>query len=120
MTASVPAEVRRTDDDELCGLVECRAEGWWALTVFGGELGLFADEAAARARVIAFGMRSLAERWTLIDGHSGEEQVVMIQQASRTQVVVALGYYSVVGVPSQTIRLDELRSGRWRLTLPEG
>ena len=45
---------------------------------------------------------------------------IYTQQASRTQVVVALGYYSVVGVPSQTIRLDELRSGRWRLTLPEG
>jgi len=108
-------EVRREDDGELCGLVENRGERWVALTVFGGVLGTHGDQDGAVEQVLGHGLASLADRWTLRHGASGEEEVVCIQEANTTTVTVARGYYSMPGVPTLTISGDALRSGEWEL-----
>jgi hypothetical protein len=107
-------EVRR-DDGELCGFVAEHEGRWLALAVFGATLADHEDEADARHHVAADGLASLAERWTLIDGVSGVEEVVCIQQASPAEVSLALGYYSLPGVAARTIPVEDLTSGRWRL-----
>ena len=108
-------EVRREGDDELCGYVEARGRDWYAMTIFGGCLGVHSDREAAERQVRAVGLASLAERWTLIEVASGEEQVVCIQEASPASVTLALGYYSLPGVPAQTISRTDLTGGRWDL-----
>jgi hypothetical protein len=107
-------EVRR-DDGELCGFVAAHDGQWSATTVFGGRLGMHADRADAERQVHDDGLASLAERWTLVDGVSGEEQVACIQESSPTGVTLALGYYSLPGVPTLTVSSDELAAGRWSL-----
>ena len=108
-------EVRRTDDDELCGFVEQRSTGWAALTVFGAELGSHADRDTALDQVLTEALASLADRWMLRDGARGDEEVVCIQEANAEGVTVALGYYSLPGVPTRRIPRDDLQSGRWEL-----
>jgi hypothetical protein len=41
--------------------------------------------------------------------------VVCIQQVSPTEVTVALGWHSMPGVPTMTIRFEDLAAGRWAL-----
>jgi hypothetical protein len=108
-------EVRRMDDDELCGYVEERGGDWVAMTVFGGTLGSHGGREDAERQVLDLGLASLAERWMLLDTASGEEQVVCIQQASPSSVTLALDYYSLPGVPTLTIPRRELSGGRWQL-----
>ena len=108
-------EVRRRHDDELCGFIEECGSAWRALTVFGGCLSVHDRRDDAEREVLDAGLASLAERWTLIDATTGEEQVVCIQEASPTKVTLALDYYALPGVPSRTITRDELAEGRWRL-----
>jgi hypothetical protein len=108
-------EVRRVDDNELCGYVDNRDSEWHAVTIFGGHLGTHDRREDAEHQVLDVGLASLAERWTLVDRASGEEQVVCIQQVSPSEVTVALGYYSLPGVPTQTVSRGELASGRWAL-----
>ena len=110
-------EVRRQGDDELCGHVEERAGQWCALTVFGAVLGRHDSRLGAADHVLTEGLASLAERWTLRRGDSGEEEVVCIQEANAAAVTVALGYYSLPGVPTQTITAAQLRSGEWEMHL---
>jgi hypothetical protein len=107
-------EVRR-GDGELCGYVEVTNGRWHALTLFGAVLGEHGDEAAARDHVVSEGLRALADHWTLIDPASGDGQPVCIQQVTPVAVTLALGYYSLPGVPTMTIPIDELASGRWIL-----
>jgi hypothetical protein len=107
-------EIRR-DDGELCGFVVDVSGRWAALAVFGSTLAEYDSEEAARHHVAERGLAALADRWTLIDGASGAEQVVCIQQANPVEVSVALGYYSLPGVESLAISSDEITSGRWRL-----
>ncbi len=107
-------EVRR-EDGELCGFVAPRDGGWQALTVFGAVLGEHDSERDARHHVAALGLSALADRWALIDRSTGEEQLVCIQQASPIEITLALDYYSLPGVPTMTIRVDELGAGRWDL-----
>lgn len=107
-------EVRR-DDGELCGHIVELDRRWAALTVFGGTLAEHDTEDEARLHVAELGLTVLADRWTLIDSASGDEQVVCIQQASPAEVTLALGYYALLGTPTMTIRSGDLRSGRWRL-----
>ena len=108
-------EVRRAEDAELCGFIDADAGVWRALTVFGGVLGEHDSEDDARRQVLDVALASLADRWVLIDGTSGDEQAVCIQEVSPYQVTVALGYYSLLGVPSLTITRDDVVGGRWRL-----
>jgi hypothetical protein len=108
-------EVRRDGDDELCGFVAADGAGWRAATVFGVTLGQHEDRGEAEQQVIAEGLASLAEHWMLLDGETGEEEIVLIQQSSPTGVTLALGYYSIPGTPSLTITRAELDAGRWHL-----
>jgi hypothetical protein len=108
-------EVRRPDDDELCGFVTDGAEGWLAVTVFGGLLGSHPDRDDAERQVLNDGLASMAERWTLVDSESGEEQIVCIQETNPSSVTLALDYYSLPGVPTLTLSRDDLQSGRWTL-----
>ena len=108
-------EVRRAEDNELCGYVNDRGDEWHTVTIFGGRLGSYDRRDDAERHVLDVGLASLAERWTLIDAASGEEQVVCIQQVSPSSVTLALGYYSLPGVPTRTIARGDLVSGRWQL-----
>ena len=110
-------EIRRPDDGELCGFVAEHDAAWRALTVFGAVLGEHDDRDDAERQVREVGLPSLAERWMLVDAESGEEEIVCIQHASPDELTVALGYYSLPGVPSRTITREELTAGRWQLVL---
>ncbi len=108
-------EIHRPGDGELCGFVSEHDGRWSALAVFGGVLGEHASRAEAERQVVADGLRSLAERWTLLDPRTGEEQGVLIQEAGPSGVTVALGYYSLAGTPSHRVTRHDLETGRWRL-----
>lgn len=108
-------EVRRPDDDELCGHIDHRDGRWHALALFGAVLGSHDSREAAQQQVLDEGLASLAERWTLRDGASGDEEVVCIQEVNGGAVTVARGYYSLPGVPTLTITMDEIASGEWQL-----
>ena len=110
-------EVRRPIDGELCGHVDERDGTWCALVVFGGVLGRHDHRAAAVEQVLSDGLAVLADRWTLRDPATGAEEVVCIQEANGDAVTVALGYYSLPGVPTLTITTDELDRGVWQLQL---
>jgi hypothetical protein len=105
-------EVRRTEDDELCGHVEEREGRWRALTVFGGILGEHDDRERAVDQVLSEGLASLAERWTLHDPSTGREEIVCIQEVKPSAVTVAVGYYSMPGVPTRTVTASELAAGK--------
>ena len=107
-------EVRR-DDGELCGHVDEVDGTWAARTVFGAVLGTHDGQQAAVDQVLGEGLASLTARWTLRNGATGEEEVVCIQEANPARVTVALGYYSLPGVPSRTITVDQLAAGEWEL-----
>jgi hypothetical protein len=108
--------VRRADDGELCGFVEDREGRWCARTVFGALLGDHADRDGAVEQVRREGLASLAERWTLRNRETGAEEIVCIQEANETVVTVALGYYSLPGVPTRTFTVGELGAGgAWEL-----
>ena len=105
----------RPSDGELCGYVEQRDGQWHALTVFGAVLGSHDQRASAVDHVLDEGLSSLAERWTLRHGGSGDEELVCIQEVNGDAVTVARGYYSLPGVPTLTITKDQMASGEWRL-----
>jgi hypothetical protein len=109
-------EVRR-DDGELCGFVAPSDAGWRSVVVFGATLDEHETEVDARDHVLTRGLAALAERWELVDTASDEREIVCIQQASPDEVTVALGYYSLPGVPSVTIAAADIASGRYRLTV---
>ncbi len=111
-------EVRRDDDNELCGFVDETSDGWLAMTVFGAGLRRCADYDEAVGVVLDEGLASLAEHWVLSGPNLDGEQVVCIQTASPGSVTLALDYYSVPGVPSMTLSTAELRSGLWTLARP--
>ena len=108
-------EVRRPDDDELCGHVERRNGRWQALTVFGALLGGHDRRQEAERQVLEEGLASLTERWTLHAGGGGEAEVVCIQEANAAGVTVARGYYSLPGVPTVTISTAQLVAGEWEM-----
>jgi hypothetical protein len=108
-------EVRRQNDGELCGHVAERAGTWYALTVFGAVLGRHDDREGAAHQVLTDGLASLAERWTLRNGETGDEEVVCIQEANTTSVTLARGYYSMPGVPTLTITAAQMSAGEWAL-----
>ena len=82
-----------------------------ARTVFGATLGLHAHRDDAERQVHAEGLAALAERWTLVDGTSGEEQIVCIQESRPTGVNLALGYYSMPRVPTLAVTSEDLSGG---------
>ena len=107
--------VRRDTDDELCGHVVERGGTWRSLAVFGAQLGEHDDEQAAVDHVLEHGLASLAARWTL-ESPGEEPEIVCIQEANPLTVRMALGYYSMPGVPTLTITTAQLASGEWQLS----
>jgi hypothetical protein len=107
--------VRRDSDGELCGHVEQRDGTWFALAVFGAELGRHDVRDSAVGQLLSEGLACLAERWTLKNGSTGEEEIVCIQEANTTSVTLALGYYSMPGVPTLAVTRDQLIAGEWVL-----
>lgn len=101
-------EITRTDDGEVCGHVVERDGRWLALAVFGGELGRHDTCDEATRHVLADGLASLAERWHYRADAADEWQIVCIQEASPAAVRLALDYYSMPGVPTLTLRREDL------------
>ena len=107
-------EIRRQRDGELCGHVDERGGQWYALTMFGAVLGRHDRRAGAADQVLTEGLASLAERWTLRRGDSGQEEVVCIQEANAAAVTVP-------GVLLAARRADpydhgrEITSGDWEM-----
>ena len=108
-------EVRRAEDDELCGFVEQRDGEWRALAMFGAVLGSHQRRADATNQVLSEGLAALADRWTLRLGATGEDEVVCILEANAASVTVARGYYSLPGVPKLTITADQIIGGEWEM-----
>lgn len=108
-------QVRRPSDEELCGHVDARDGVWRALTVFGVVLGSHAQRADAIRQVLDDGLASLAERWTLRDGVTGNEEVVCIMEANAQEVTVARGVYATPDVPRLTVSVAQLHAGEWEL-----
>lgn len=104
-------EVRRSVDDELCGHVAQRDGTWCSLVVFGAELGRHATREDAVAHVLSEGLDALADRWTLSGRDDESEEVVCILEANARTVTVALGYYSMPGVPTVTIPASDIVAG---------
>ncbi len=107
-------EVRRPEDGELCGHVEVRDGAWLALVVFGAVLGRHSTRDEAVDHVLTEGLASLAERW-ILRGAARSDEVVCVQEANERSVTLALGYYSMPGVPTLTVTRDELDAGTWIL-----
>lgn len=105
-------EVRRPVDNELCGHVAQRDGAWRSLVVFGAELGCHPTREDAVAHVLSEGLASLADRWVLCGGDDVNDEVVCILEANVRAVTVALGYYSMPGVPTTTIPVSEIVAGR--------
>lgn len=107
-------DVRR-GDGELCGEVVAEDGRWVARSVFGGLIGDHGTRAEAERQVREDGLAALSERWLLVDRETGDEEVVCIVEAHPGEVTVALGYYSMPGVPTRTLTAGELDRGRWQL-----
>ncbi len=108
-------EVRRPDDGELCGYVDHCDGVWSALVVFGAVLGRHGTRDEAVAHVASEGLSSLAERWRLRRRDSTSEEIVCIQEVDSDAVTVALGYYSLPGVPTLTLRTSGIAVGEWSM-----
>ncbi len=109
--------VHRASDNELCGFVDGRADGWHALTVFGASLGVHPTKLDAERMVTNEGLASLMERWTLVDESGSNEEIVCIQEAHPEAVTVVVGYYALPGVPTMRIERNELDARQWTLRL---
>lgn len=92
-----------------------RDGSWFALVVFGAVLGRHSTRQEAIAQVLSEGLTSLAERWMLRRGDGGSDEVVCIQEANAQSVTLALGYYSMPGVPTVTITASEIARGVWHI-----
>jgi hypothetical protein len=103
------------DDGELCGFVRGEHAAWHAVSVFGGLLEVTESETSAEHVVRDIGLSSLAERWLLTTDSSSGEELVCLQEASPAGVTVAIGYYSLPGVPTQRITREQIDRGEYRL-----
>ena len=109
--------VHRASDNELCGFVDVRADGWHALTVFGASLGVHPTSLDAEKHVLDEGLASLMERWILTEHDGSNEEIVCIQEAHPDAITVVVGYYALPGVPTMRIDRNELDARRWTLRL---
>lgn len=101
-------EVRRDSDGELCGHVQQVDHHWHALTVFGGALGAHPSFDDAVSHVLADGLASLAERWLYRADPSDEWEQVCIVEARPASVHIAVGPYSMPGVPVVELSRDQV------------
>jgi hypothetical protein len=103
------------DDGELCGYVHAHDGSWHAVSVFGGLLDVAESNESAEQIVREVGLVALAERWLLTTSSEPEEQVVCLQEASPTGVTVAIGYYSLPGVPTLRVTRAQIDNGQMHL-----
>jgi hypothetical protein len=103
-------QVRR-DDGELCGHVTTTGDAWEARVVFGAVIGRHATRDAAVAQVLADGLASLARHWHYRAADADEWEIVCIQEAHPHSVRIALGYYSLPGVPTVVVSRDDASTG---------
>lgn len=104
-------EIRRPQDDELCGYVRGAGSRWQALTVFHGLLAEFDRQDLAVDHVAEAGLPALQQRWHYRPAPDEDWQVVLIQEAHPGRVRLALGYYSLPGVPVVTVTAADLEAG---------
>ncbi len=104
-------EIRRAGDGELVGFVTGDGEGWLALTIFHGVLARTSGREEAAAIVERDGLRCLAERWRWFSRRTGEWRLVLPQEVAPGRVRVAVGYYALPGVPTETITAADLAAG---------
>ena len=83
--------------------------------VRGGARLRTAREATPFGQVLEHGLASLAEHWQLRRTEEAEAEVVCIQEADPTGVTLALGYYSLPGVPTMRVTRSQLDAGEWVL-----
>jgi len=106
--------VHRTDDGELCGHVRALPDGTWeSCTVWGGTLAIHGTREHAQQYVLDSGLAALADRWWYCAADRGDEsewEVVCIVEASPERVLLALGCYSMPGVPTVTLTRAALDS----------
>jgi hypothetical protein len=107
--------VNRPEDDELCGFVDDRPDGWHALTVFGATLDVHPTRTDAEGHVLDEGLASLMGRWVLTDQDGSSQEIVCIQEAHPDEITIVLGYYALPGVPTMRIDRTELDAQRWTL-----
>jgi hypothetical protein len=105
-------EIRREEDNELCGFVRKSEDRWESLTVFSGLLGVHSSKADAVDDVLRLGLASLAERWLYRAAGSDSWQTVCIVEASPREVTIALDYYSFPGVPTATMATNVVSETR--------
>ena len=104
-------EVRRADDNELCGSIREADGSWAACTIFGAVLAAGLTQAEATNFVLDNGLAALSEPWAFIASPGEEEQVVRIVEASPSMVRLALDFYSLPGVPTVTLTSADLETG---------
>ncbi len=103
-------EVRRGNDRELCGVIQESNGSWAACTVFGAVLADGKTKSEATNYVLEHGLAVLSEPWILTTSSSKVDQVVRIIEASPSEVRLALGFYSVPGVPVITLSSTALEN----------
>ena len=108
-------EVRR-DDGELCGYVRQADDEWRAADRLRGGARL-ARLATRRRRPGARARAGVARRAVAGSRRTEEAQaeIVCIQEADPTGVTLALGYYSLPGVPTMRVTRSQLDAGEWVL-----
>ena len=104
-------EVRRADDNELCGSIREADGSWSACTIFGAVLAAGLTQAEATNFVLDNGLAALSEPWAFIASPGEEEQVVRIVEASPSTVRLALDFYSLPGVTTVTLTSADLENG---------
>ena len=104
-------EVRRADDNELCGSIREADGSWAACTIFGAVLADGMTQAEATDFVLEHGLAALLEPWAFIALPGEEVQVVRIVEANPSMVRLALGFYSLPGVPTVTLTSADLENG---------
>lgn len=96
-------EIRRSADNELCGYVRERDGVWESLTVFLATLAHHTNRADAVDHVERVGLTALGDVWEYRDEGSDHWEPVRIVEASPTRVTIAIGYYSLPGVPTVSL-----------------
>jgi hypothetical protein len=104
-------DVRRADDNELCGAIREANGSWAACAIFGAVLADGMSQTEATNFVLEQGLATLSEPWAFIASPGEEEQVVRIVEASPSMVRLALGFYSLPGVPTVTLTSADLENG---------
>ncbi|MDO9484712.1 MAG: hypothetical protein Q7K25_01415 [Actinomycetota bacterium] len=95
--------VRRPEDGELCGFISGEGQTWTPRAIFGGPLAKPTDRASAEELVRSTGLAALSEHWNYRESPAADWEPALIIEANPQSVTLALGYYSLPGVPTVTL-----------------